>query len=1704
MNLLPTFPGKQVAFIDTSVTNYASLVAAVPEGVEVVLLDAAGSGLEQMAAWAASHAGYDAIHVLSHGTDGALTLGRETIDAQRLDDPAVRLLFQELGRALNPDGDLLLYGCSVAGGAVGQVFIDKLAGLTGADIAASTGLTGSAALGGDWRLEAGTGAIETMTLSAIGFDQVLGGVPPAAPTGLDLAAASDSGFSNTDNWTNIPTVVITGMAQPGTTVKLYGNDGTTVYGTTTAAGDGSWSITTIPLPTNVHRLRATATDAAGNESAASAILEVTLDTEAGPISITSDKSVLMPGETATITFGFIENPGTTFTSSDIIVAGGTLGPLSGSYPAFTAVFTPTPDASGTAQIEVPGNAFQDPAGNGNAPWSLNLPYLAAPTVSITSDKPALKVGETATITFTFSRDPGASFDSTDILVTGGTLGALSGAGATRSAVFTPTADVNAGTASIAVPANSYTDGYGNQGKAASLSSLSFDTRAPAAPLALDLAAGSDSGFSNTDNWTNIPTVVITGTAEAGATVKLYGNDGTTVYGTTTAAGDGSWSITTIPLPTNVHRLRATATDAAGNESAASAILEVTLDTVAGPVSITSDKSVLKAGETATVTFGFIEDPGATFTRSDITVTGGTLGPLSGSGTTFTAVFTPTPDATGTAQIEVPTNAFQDPAGNGNSFTYVNLLAYDTKPPAAPQALDLATASDTGDSNTDKLTKLPTPLIEGTAEAGAAITLYDSDGITVIGRGSAAGNGHWAVTTDALGSGTHTITAKATDTAGNDSAASTGLAVTIDAVAPTLAITSDKASLKAGETATVTLTFSEDPGSSFDANDIAVTGGTLGTLSGSGNTRTAVFTPSANTNGGTAGITVAAGSYSDSAGNDGGAGATPALTFDTAAPSLAIASDKAALRAGETATITFTFSEDPGATFDATDIAVSGGTLGSLSGSGTTRTAVFTPDANTDAGSASITVAAGRYADAAGNVGDAGASPSLTFDTAVPAAPLALDLSAASDTGASDSDNITRNRAPLVSGTATAGTTVTLYGSDGSTALGSATAGGDGSWSITSSALADGTHTLTARARDAAGNASAASAPLQVTVDTTGPSLAISSDKAALKAGETAAITFTFSEDPGASFTSDDVVVSGGTLGALSGSGATRTAVFTPDAATNGGSASITVAAGLYNDAAGNSGAAASTPALVFDTSAPAAPLALDLAAASDTGSSNSDNITRTTAPVISGTAEAGATVTVYDSDGSTVLGSATAAGDGSWSVTTSALGAGTHLLTARAIDAAGNASAASASLAVTVDTTAPTLAITSDKAALKAGETATITFTFSEDPGATFTSADIAVTGGTLGALAGSGATRTAVFTPQANTNGGSAGITVGAGSYADTAGNSGGAGLAPPLSFDTAAPSLAITSDKAALKAGETATITFTFSEDPGATFDVADITVSGGSLGALSGSGTVRTALFTPQAGTNGGAASITVAPGLYADSAGNSGTAGASPALAFDTAAPTLSITSDKAALKAGDTAAITFTFSDDPGASFDAADVTVSGGTLGAISGTGAVRTAVFTPSANTNGGAAAISVAAGRYSDAAGNGGAAGTADALAFDTAAPTLVISSDKAALKAGETATITFTFSEDPGASFTSDDIVVSGGTLGALSGSGAMRTAVFTPDAATNGGSASITVAASLYNDAAGNSGAAASTPALVFDTSAPAAPLALDLAAASDTG
>ncbi len=178
---------REVAFVDTSVEDHQSLVDGLGDKVEVILIEGSDNGLEQMVAALQGQSGIDAIHLFSHGDVGELQLGTLTLNGDNLQANAE--LLTTLGQALNEAGDLMLYGCYVGADSEGQSFIDAVAELTQADVAASSDATGSELKGGDWSLEytsSDTAAsVETDELVPGEYDYLLGAANADFESGLD-------------------------------------------------------------------------------------------------------------------------------------------------------------------------------------------------------------------------------------------------------------------------------------------------------------------------------------------------------------------------------------------------------------------------------------------------------------------------------------------------------------------------------------------------------------------------------------------------------------------------------------------------------------------------------------------------------------------------------------------------------------------------------------------------------------------------------------------------------------------------------------------------------------------------------------------------------------------------------------------------------------------------------------------------------------------------------------------------------------------------------------------------------------------------------------------------------------------------------------------------------------------------------------------------------------------------------------------------------------------------------------------------------------------------------------------------------------------------------------------------------------------------------------------------------------------------------
>ncbi|MGQ9837615.1 MAG: DUF4347 domain-containing protein [Cyanobacteriota bacterium] len=146
---------RELVFVDRSLPDLAVLLAGIAPEAEVILLDPSQDGIDQIAQVLQKRSGIQALHILSHGSAGSVELGGSVLNLENLNNYSDLLQIWRSGLAA--DADILIYGCNVAAGSKGELFIEQLAHLTGADISASTNLTGSAKSGGDWILEATTG-----------------------------------------------------------------------------------------------------------------------------------------------------------------------------------------------------------------------------------------------------------------------------------------------------------------------------------------------------------------------------------------------------------------------------------------------------------------------------------------------------------------------------------------------------------------------------------------------------------------------------------------------------------------------------------------------------------------------------------------------------------------------------------------------------------------------------------------------------------------------------------------------------------------------------------------------------------------------------------------------------------------------------------------------------------------------------------------------------------------------------------------------------------------------------------------------------------------------------------------------------------------------------------------------------------------------------------------------------------------------------------------------------------------------------------------------------------------------------------------------------------------------------------------------------------------------------------------------------------
>ncbi len=98
--------------IDSNVEDYQSLISGVSSNAEVIILDETRDGIEQITERLATKQNIEAIHIISHGSPGAIQLGANTLNSSNIESFSPQL--KRWGKALIPGADILLYGCNIA------------------------------------------------------------------------------------------------------------------------------------------------------------------------------------------------------------------------------------------------------------------------------------------------------------------------------------------------------------------------------------------------------------------------------------------------------------------------------------------------------------------------------------------------------------------------------------------------------------------------------------------------------------------------------------------------------------------------------------------------------------------------------------------------------------------------------------------------------------------------------------------------------------------------------------------------------------------------------------------------------------------------------------------------------------------------------------------------------------------------------------------------------------------------------------------------------------------------------------------------------------------------------------------------------------------------------------------------------------------------------------------------------------------------------------------------------------------------------------------------------------------------------------------------------------------------------------------------------------------------------------------------------
>ncbi|HDC4779100.1 TPA: BapA prefix-like domain-containing protein [Enterobacter kobei] len=1145
---------------------------------------------------------------------------------------------------------------------------------------------------------AGVDAAGNVSAPSPVFTVTLDTVAPAIP---QINAVSDSQLTNNVLYTRDGVPTLTGTGEPGSTV-IVSVDGTPSAVPVTVQPNGSWTWTAdSTLADGQHTFTVSASDPAGNTSASSAPLNVTVDT----LDPTAPDNLNLAAEGTPLTGTAEAGSIITVTDGSTVIGTGVVD----STGNFSIAVIPAPQDGASLTVsatDASGRTSPDATYNviGTLP---NLPDI--PVITAINDDAAPLTGDVKGKT---------TNDITPTLT--GTAEAGSLVTIYQDGGLTPVATVTAdGSGNWSYTPAALGEGLHSFEVTATLNGATSG-RSPAASVTVDLTApgtptigaviddvGPGTGPLTNGQTTNDNQPTLTGTGAVGDTISVYNNG--TLLGSAVVGNTGTWSFTPpSPLAEGTHVLTIRETDPAGNQSAPSAGFTVVVDTVSTTPVITNVTDDVGNSATTVVSGTPTNDATPTLSgtaeaNSVVTIfDGGTqIGVVTADGT---GAWTFTPDTALAEGSHSFTAQATDPQGNVSAVSGAWSVVVDLTAPTVPT---LDTVNDnvpggiTGNLTSGQVTNDSTPTIGGTGQAGSTIHIMNNG--TQIGTAIVDGSGNWSFTpTTPLVDGSYALRVYATDVAGNASANSSVFTFTVDTAGPVVPVVTSviddiapvTGTLTSGNTtndARPTFNGTGDVGSTVH---VIVDGNEIGTavVNAQGNW---TFTPGSDLSDGPHAITFNA---TDAAGNTGSTTAPFNLTVDTGVPSAPVISTAAdnvgsvqtPLSSGQSTDDT-TPTLNGTATANATvTVYENGQPIGTAQADGTGAWS-FTPSTPLSSGSHTWTA---TVTDAAGNVSPASPGFTLVVDTTAPNAPVisqAID-DVGSITGPLTSGQTTDDTVPRLVGTSEPFATVNIY--EGTTLVGTGTADGTGNWSIVlNTTLATGAHSFTAQATDAAGNTSVSSASFSLTIDTTPPALPVLTsilDDVGNAPTPVANGGLTNDAQPTLSGTAEagstvKIFDNGVQIGSVTATGGAWS--FTPSPALGNGSHNLTFTA---TDAAGNASAPTAGYVINVDTLAPAAPVISSVI--DDVGSVTGPvtGPTNDTRPTLNGTAEANATVRIYD--GITLVGTVTADASGNWTLpqTTTTLTQGTHNFTATATDAAGNTSVASTVTTIIVDTTAPT------------------------------------------------------------------------------------------------------------------------------------------------------------------------------------------------------------------------------------------------------------------------------------------------------------------------------------------------------------------------------------------------------------------------------